>query len=905
MDSFLKNFPNYIFCYIRPNPDFDPSKDDEKKATITKHNLSYDECLEYNTLRWKWDIYFTPNWDFKKNVFKAWFDTPLSQRRNTWRSANNAENIYAFVIDIDWTKDEIWKNYEWLDKPTYVIETKKWHHIYYILKKPLLYKDYKKEFTTIEERLVVLMKWDPKCTDSSRILRVPWFKYRKDNKWEYEITIKEHNDIEYDYLDIYNFTEKYYVSWWKDNEEKKVLTKKIKDPKIKISFDEFFDEVQRIDVVDVLYDLFGSTYDVKSSWAIYENGKRTDWYKYCKRWNYLNTFSANDRPTWWPYSVAKFYYRNTWDVVEYFKQRWNIELKKFEEFSKIFERKIEEIKKVNPEKKWRRSVGDDRSWITIDYDREKIYQYWDFWKEESEYVNWVLECYWVYTKEDKKRYIIKIKKNWQEEIKTLPIVWGASDLRKFLMSCWLIIWESKAWLITLLKYLTSETKEYAYVDKLWLQIVNWKKVVIKKWWTYLDEDNLLFIDIPEVTGDFIEVDEKNKKSIKDFIEHLIKWYAGEISVPTFLVMCIGVNVWFWRNKKLQTPQYFLSWLSQTWKSTMVKSILKTWLWLNLELAAASKVFTYQKMAKHYMPVHFSEYRNASADQVAVEGFLRDLFDWTPITKWQSDQSIVFYETNAVYVLDWQTTFTDDAAMTRLFYLIANPKNKWDELMLLSIPNVLNKVLDIFKDTKDFDKYVSVCLNWKKKLKSKITLTRDNDRMIQNFSYLFWLLEWLWLSEYDEYLYTAFVRQNNYIAVDDIKSSYQTAFNLQQMYKFSSYIYRWWMVIEIIPEYLRSWNISDFKGMIKTVNHHFLWEQNPFIGMEIYVDVEYIYKNRDLWNAFLRTIRRTQLEWEYWPEEYKTIWSIKEFVWTNFKGHEMVQELNFAFNSYQQKNEKDF
>lgn len=869
------------------------------------HNISIQEAEEVNQLRKKWDIYFTPNWDYRL-VFPEEWHLSIEKRTKSWRTAKNAKNIYAFIVDID-NKDEIRKNYEWLDKPSYVIETNHWHHLYYILENPLLYKDYEKEFKSIEEKLVVLMKWDPKCTDISRILRVPGFKYRKDNKWEFEIKVKETNPIVFKYSEFSNIVSKYYLSSWKDVEERKVITKKIKDRALVKSFEDFFDEVQKINVVDVLYDLFGSAYDVKSSWAIYENGKRTDWYKYCKRWNYLNTFSANDRPTWWPYSVAKFYYRNTPNIIEYFTSRWNIEFKRFDEIKNTFVwDTTTEVKNPNPDKiveKANIRFWNPSNWIIIDFENELVLQYNDKW--ESEYVNWAIESYWVYMKDDKKRFIVKITKNWKEEIKTLPIVWWASDLRKFLMACGLIVGESKTWLIWLLKFLTWVKKEYTYVDKLWLQIVNWKKVVIKKWGTYLDEDNLLFIDIPELTGDFINVDESNKKSIKDFIEHLIKWYAGEISVPTFLAMCIGVNVWFWRNKKLQTPQYFLSWLSQTGKSTMVKSILKTWLWLNLELAAASKVFTYQKMAKHYMPVHFSEYRNASADQVAVEGFLRDLFDWTPITKWQSDQSIVFYETNAVYVLDWQTTFTDDAAMTRLFYLIANPKNKWDESMLLSIPNVLNKVLDIFKDTKDFDKYVSICLDWKKKLKSKITLTRDNDRMIQNFSYLFWLLEWLWLSEYDEYLYTAFVRQNNYIAVDDIKSSYQTAFNLQQMYKFSSYIYRWWIVIEIIPEYLRSWNIADFKGMIKTVNHHFLWEQNPFIGMEIYVDVEYIYKNRDLWNSFIRTIRWTQLEWEYWPEEYRTIWSIKEFIWTNFSWHEIIQELNFAFNSYQQKNEKDF
>jgi hypothetical protein len=69
--------------------------------------------------------------------------------------------------------------------------------------------------------------------------------------------------LTFKYTEIDNIINKYYVSAGKDVEEKKILTKKIKDKTIVKSFEDFFQDVQKIDVVDILGDLFGSTYDVR------------------------------------------------------------------------------------------------------------------------------------------------------------------------------------------------------------------------------------------------------------------------------------------------------------------------------------------------------------------------------------------------------------------------------------------------------------------------------------------------------------------------------------------------------------------------------------------------------------------------------------------------------------------
>jgi hypothetical protein len=38
----------------------------------------------------------------------------------------------------------------------------------------------------------------------------------------------------------------------------------------------------------------------------------------------------------------------------------------------------------------------------------------------------------------------------------------------------------------------------------------------------------------------------------------------------------------------------------------------------MEVAASSKPFIYQKLAKHYIPVHFEEYRNSNAFKDDIE-----------------------------------------------------------------------------------------------------------------------------------------------------------------------------------------------------------------------------------------------------------------------------------------------
>jgi hypothetical protein len=80
-----------------------------------------------------------------------------------------------------------------------------------------------------------------------------------------------------------------------------------------------------------------------------------------------------------------------------------------------------------------------------------------------------------------------------------------------------------------------------------------------------------------------------------------------------------------------------------------------------------------------------------------------------------------------------------------------------------------------------------------------------------------------------------------------------------------------------------------------VNQHFLHDDYPFIGMETYIDLEYIYANKQLWNSFIRSLKWLSFSGEYTKEEHETIGSLKVFIEQNFANNPMIYDITSAFN----------
>ncbi len=162
-DEFLEMFPDHVFRFI-------DITGNSRKPELTS---DYEKIEEFNSLGY--ESYFTVNGfaNFAKNKSCT---------------LNDLTCINSFFIDIDNRKDQLE-----LDKisavfaPTYIIETMKGYHLYWLLDETIYKDDYseeewekkKQQWLFIEQELVSWFKADNVVKDLTRILRIPQTKYWK------------------------------------------------------------------------------------------------------------------------------------------------------------------------------------------------------------------------------------------------------------------------------------------------------------------------------------------------------------------------------------------------------------------------------------------------------------------------------------------------------------------------------------------------------------------------------------------------------------------------------------------------------------------------------------------------------------------------------------------------------
>ena len=160
--KFLDNFPGHVYRYI--------------DATGKKPPIS--SVLKRDDLNVAgYDAYFTVNGFDGKNAQKE-----------------NCHSINAFFIDIDGRKDEKeLKDIKAKLDPSYITETKKGYHIYWLLKSPITKaktKDWDEQvvrWEKIEQAIVLALKADPVVKDLTRILRQPDTIYWKNTDGQFKI----------------------------------------------------------------------------------------------------------------------------------------------------------------------------------------------------------------------------------------------------------------------------------------------------------------------------------------------------------------------------------------------------------------------------------------------------------------------------------------------------------------------------------------------------------------------------------------------------------------------------------------------------------------------------------------------------------------------------------------------
>lgn len=156
---FMENYPNFMESSIQTFNDQD--KTDRKYSRIMKMSRENLERCEKLQTKYPYWIYFSVN--------------PMEEGK---RDAASVKMIQTWITDIDdWDKAAQLKLIQDAPlKPTFVVESVHWFHLYYLADNPLD----KDQYTEGNLGLKDYYNGDVKvCKDTARVLRIPWFYHMK------------------------------------------------------------------------------------------------------------------------------------------------------------------------------------------------------------------------------------------------------------------------------------------------------------------------------------------------------------------------------------------------------------------------------------------------------------------------------------------------------------------------------------------------------------------------------------------------------------------------------------------------------------------------------------------------------------------------------------------------------
>lgn len=894
--NFLQQFPWHAIFMLQGK---DISVDKENKI-LWCPNIRIEDIEKYNSPLFRCDIYFTPNGNYDEQEYsKSW-----SGRKWPWygRVEKQWKNIYCSAVDID-TEDKVW---EWILEPTFIVKTGKWYHIYF------LYNEYVDSVFDYKERkdhmnkLYTVLHWDPGCRSNQiqGILRVPYTKYWRDNKWDKEIQRVKNDGPKYDFDNLCEIVEwlyrpmeseknenKIYKSWWKKSVD---LT----------------DEINRLDVGDVLNKISDGKYTAK--WTIiYEWDRPTKWYKVNTRENYVLTFSPHDeRPVWWPFAVVKKILMDNVEVFNWFEKNYGIKVSEARTEYEDFYKKMKSADWTET-KEWQDCliIGNGRHKVKIDYIKKQM----DFIIEKKDWLLSTLFCtgvvepvWYIYIDADdwsigkEKRIILKIStKQWEEFTTLLKPMGSSGELKKLLMQYWVMSPGQKEAIDILLQWILGVNTQYNYTERLGLQDIDWKRYFVRQWWTYIKED--MFVNVNDITQEIITEPKYRDKSWKEIVEILLKIYDGSVIYPLMLSTIYIIYIYYRRIQNTQeykqVPWCFIEWLQGSGKSYIKNLIFRKMFGIKYSMSASSTPFTYLKNAGHYMPINTEDYRNSSLRSIdEVLNILRNAFDGTESQRGNNMLKIRSLKVNGQFVIDWQTKFFDWATVTRQINLMTTPDKKLDKIYAKDLQNCMQNVLDIFKENDDIDKF----LKKKSEVIDEYQETfgdknyHDADRVIQNYSGIIALWRWMWLIDFEPILKDWMVRQLERDEGDDIMSTYSKVFNIYSISKGNIEFTEWGAIIEINLESTRMSDLvkQDLTSMIKTINAHF--NKLSIHTDWAYVDFNYVFTKPALWNKFRNAITTAYVPEVYDLDEWKTesIKILKLWFLAHFPKDDFIKDLNY-------------
>jgi len=199
------------------------------------------------------------------------------------RRKENISEIRGVMIDVDdISKEEILSRAQKYAVPTFIVESKRSLHLYWIFKESVKVQDNHVEIADqyrqlLVKRFIPVFDGDKQAAAVTTVLRAPGYLHLKDFRNPYEVKIIYHSGIEYDSNGLFTcFPDRSVVEVAKSYGGRKDL-----------SGDEFWERVQELDVVYALEKLSGSTYvggesfkfvPDGSGFRIWCNGKPANWW---------------------------------------------------------------------------------------------------------------------------------------------------------------------------------------------------------------------------------------------------------------------------------------------------------------------------------------------------------------------------------------------------------------------------------------------------------------------------------------------------------------------------------------------------------------------------------------------------------------------------------------------------
>lgn len=856
LDNFEKVFPKTKVFRMRQYDKDAVAVNGQIPRSTTMIEMNLSSMPKRNSENHRFSIFFTPNGEFKGK------DS---------RQAKDAGKIYTLMVERD-DDPEIMVEYrkEFPLQPSIIVRTNRSFHCYWLLKTPLT-QDKLKEWQKMNTALWMKFGGDTSIfKDVTQCMRLPGSIHWKNGiQWPVTTCIKFSPKIKYELEDFKPYLEE-------ESQMADILSfKKEYRANKQDSGEDIYDIIQRdVDVREVLADLFPE-YKITNTF-IDDHGQPTWWYKYYPKGNYVNNFTKEktERPQWWPFHLAKFFYNSSTRAYKYFYDKYGI--------GDRLENKITETKVKNITNKEDTLICIESRSSILEFDPKECVI-----TKTTE--NWplvicvgYLRVLGYYVREDWLHvYIVRYKKKtgeeWTLEVKKIS---NLKELTAALAHVGITFHWSKFDVGAIMEHIHWTTNKYIYIQSLWIHS---KDLIISNAGKYV-LNNKYYVDCQGVVSNDRESnsvmkvgDDITKEQFIDVVKQLKDVYFEPIIYTMFCMYGCAMLSKFIREKIWHLPLLTMVGMSHSGKTSQRHLMMKLFGINNaLETHASATEFSIIGLMKHYLPVHMAEFNNWVL-RFNFDIFAKNAYDGTGTTRWRADQTVVKYDFNSTLIVDWQTRTIDPAVYSRtmtLFFMENYMKKEFQNPI-----NINKYIIDKYDMLEEL--FVPAYNDWLTLLKTRTANLKisDKTRILENYALAYAFAETYDILDVvkehlDEQVTIAFAMKGE----EDLDRIIKEVFNIWLLSNLVARFEKDFIVVEFYVDTLRydKRKINDIQSSIQAVNHRFGVDEPAMDNL--YIPLDYIFKKKSLHNLFIKFV--SKLEAHNHPTYWAAWLAIKEFCDAN-------------------------